>query len=228
MSADEKENGIHSEKEVFVRYDKGDRDGNKWLTETPYLINWNYEGVQFLRKWDKARFQGNDFYFKSGFSWNCINGTRNTNNFKFKLIYPSVNDVQGMKLTLNPVASHILSDKFIVCLNNSYLINRLSEAFINFTVAFQINDTRQIPIIIPTQKELQEFEKKYDECFAIQEEYFAGGIEKVEARTKLLPIEAEIDEMVNKLYGIDAKKEIEVDELEEEVLKPDDFEDDED
>ena len=226
MSADEKENGIHSEREVFVRYDKGDRDGNKWLSETPYLINWNYEAVQFLRKWDKARFQGNDFYFKSGFSWNCINGTRNTNNFKFKFIYPSVNDVQGMKLTLNPVASHILSEKFIVCINNSYLINRLSEAFINFTVAFQINDTRQIPILIPTQKELETFEFKYDECFAIQEEYFAGEIEKIEARTKLRPIEAEIDEMVNKLYGIEANEEIEVDELEEEVLIPDDSDED--
>ena len=168
------------------------------------------------------------FYFKSGFSWNCINGTRNTNNFKFKFIYPSVNDVQGMKLTLNPAALHLLSDKFIVCLNNSYLINRLSEAFINFTVAFQINDTRQIPVIIPTQKELEAFEKKYDECFAIQEEYFAGELDKTEARTKIRPIEAEIDEMVNKLYGIEAKEEIVLDELEEELLVDDASEEEED
>jgi hypothetical protein len=46
--------------------------------------------------------------------------------------------------------------------------------------------------------------------------------------SQLRPIEAEIDEMVNKLYGIGPKKEIEVDELEEEVLKLDDFEEDED
>src|SRR5690606_14886072 len=214
MTDDEKENGINSEREVFVRYDKGDRDGNKWLSDTPYLINWNRDSVSFLKEWDKARYQGVEFYFKSGFSWNCINGTRNTNNFKFKFIYPSVNDVQGMKLTLNPAASHLLSDKFIVCINNSYLINRLSEAFINFTVAFQINDTRQIPIIIPTKEQLKAFERKYDQCFAIQEEYFAGEIDKAEARTKLRPIEAEIDEMVNKLYGIEAQEEIEVDELE--------------
>lgn len=228
MTAVEKENGIISESEVFVRYDKGDRDGNKWLSETPYLINWNNETVEFLRKWDKARFQGDDFYFKSGFSWNCINGTRNTNNFKFKFIYPSVNDVQGMKLTLNPAASHLLSDKFIVCLNNSYLINRLSEAFINFTVAFQINDTRQIPIIIPSQNELGVFEKKYDECFAIQEKYFTGKLDKAEARTKLRPIEDEIDEMVNKLYGIEAKEEIVLDELEEEIIVDDENEEEED
>lgn len=39
------------------------------------------------------------FYFKAGLSWNIINGTRNTNNLKFKYILPSVNDVGGMKLT---------------------------------------------------------------------------------------------------------------------------------
>jgi len=133
-----------------------------------------------------------------------------------------------MKLSLNPAATYLLSEKYVVCMNNSYLVNRLSEAFINFTVAFQINDTRQIPIIIPTQKELEAFEKKYDECFAIQEEYFAGELDKSEARTKLRPIEAEIDEMVNKLYGIEAKEEIVLDELEEEVLITEETDEDED
>ena len=156
------------------------------------------------------------FYFKSGFSWNCINGTRNTNAFKFKFIHPSVNDVQGMKLSLNPVASHLLSDKYIVCLNNSFLINRLSEAFINFTVAFQINDTRQIPIIIPTTEELISYETKFDECFEIQQQYFNGDLEKADARKLLKPLELEIDEMVNKLYGITAEAE-EIEETEEEL-----------
>ena len=164
------------------------------------------------------------FYFKSGFSWSCINGTRNTNNFKFKFIYPSVNDVQGMKLSLNPSANHLLSEKYIVCMNNSFLVNRLSEAFINFTVAFQINDTRQIPIIIPTKDQLKAFEKKYDECFVIQKEYFAGEIDKAEARNQLRPIEAEIDEMVNKLYGIEAKEEVQVEEVEDDREERDETE----
>jgi hypothetical protein len=46
MSDAEKEDGIRSEKEVFVRYDKGDRDGNKWLSDTPFVINWNKESVK--------------------------------------------------------------------------------------------------------------------------------------------------------------------------------------
>lgn len=223
MSEGEKENGIRSEKEVFVRYDKGDRDGNKWLSDTPYVINWSQTAVSWLKDNSSKSGAGMpvvrnpQFYFKSGFSWNCINGTRNTNNFKFKFIYPSVNDVQGMKLTLNPAAKHLLSDKYIVCMNNSFLINRLSEAFINFTVAFQINDTRQIPIIIPTKEQIKDFENKYDLCFAIQKEYFEGEIDKQEARQQLRPIESEIDEMVNRLYGIEAKEEITLDELEEDI-----------
>ena len=60
------------------------------------------------------------------------------------------------------------------------------------------------------------FEKKYDECFAVQEEYFAGEIDKTDARTKLRPIEAEVDKMVNRLYGIEAKEEMEVDDTDKE------------
>lgn len=222
MTEDEKENGINSTAEVFVRYDKGDRDGNKWLSDTPFVINWNKDSVKWLKENSGKSGAGMpvvrnpQFYFKSGFSWNCINGTRNTNAFKFKFIHPSVNDVQGMKLSLNPVASHLLSDKYIVCLNNSFLINRLSEAFINFTVAFQINDTRQIPIIIPTTEELISYETKFDECFEIQQQYFNGDLEKADARKLLKPLELEIDEMVNKLYGITAEAE-EIEETEEEL-----------
>lgn len=219
MSDDEKENGINSDREVFVRYDKGDRDGNKWLSETPFVVNWNKDAIHHYSTSPIARnFSNNKHYFKSGLSWNIINGTRNSNNLKFKYILPSVNDVGGMKLTTSDEAKKLLSDKFLCCVLNSFLNNRLTESFINFTVNFQMNDARQIPIIIPTQKELEVFEKKYDECFAIQEEYFSGDIDKTEARTKLRPIEAEIDEMVNKLYGIEAKEEIVLDELEEEVL----------
>lgn len=83
-----------------------------------------------------------------------------------------------------------------------------------------MNDARQIPIfIIPTKEQLKAFEKKYDECFAIQEEYFLGEIDKGRSQKPIFAvIEAEIDEMVNRLYGIEAKEEIVLDELEEEVL----------
>lgn len=43
---------------------------------------------------------------------------------------------------------------------------------------------------------------------------------------QLRPIEAEIDEMANKLYGVEAKEEIVLDELEEEVLITEETEED--
>jgi hypothetical protein len=99
--------------------------------------------------------------------------------------------------------------------------------FFNNTVNIQMNDIRKLPIKIPSEKELKAFNKKFDECLAIKKEYFAGEIDRAEMNAQLRPIEAEIDEMVNKLYGIEAQEEIEVDELEEEVLVDNESEEDE-
>jgi hypothetical protein len=124
MKSDEKENGINTTKEIYVRYDKGDRDGNKWLSETPFVVNWNKESINHYSTSPIARnFNNNKHYFKSGLSWNIINGTRNTNNLKFKYILPSVNDVGGMKLTSSEDAKSLLSDKFLCCVLNSFLNN---------------------------------------------------------------------------------------------------------
>lgn len=227
----EKEFGIKSINESFVRYDKGDRDGNKWLSDTPFVINWNQSAVSWLK--DNSGKSGAgmpvvrnpQFYFKSGLSWNIINGTRNTNNLKFKYILPSVNDVGGMKLTSSNEAKNLLNDKFLCCVLNSTLNNRLTESFINFTVNFQINDARQIPIIIPSKDQLIEFEQKYDACFAIQEKYFEGKIEKADARKLLLTIESEIDQMVNRLYGIETSVDLIFDEIEDDFINIEEYDD---
>jgi hypothetical protein len=46
-------------------------------------------------------------------------------------------------------------------------------------------------------------------------------IKQRKMNTQLRPIEAEIDAMVNRLYGIEAKEEIELEELDEDVLLTD-------
>ena len=43
-------------------------------------------------------------------------------------------------------------------------ISKYTEGFVNSTVIFQINDCRQIPIIIPTNEELKEFENLFEEA----------------------------------------------------------------
>jgi len=52
-------------------------------------------------------------------------------------------------------------------------------------------------------------------------------MDKTKARNPLRPIEAEIDEMVNKLYGIVAKEEVESEDLDEEVFVTSETEEDE-
>ena len=39
LTNDEKKNGIDKNKPHFVLYDKGDRDGNRWYLESPFLLN---------------------------------------------------------------------------------------------------------------------------------------------------------------------------------------------
>lgn len=210
-------------KRTYVPYDKGDKEGNRWYSETPYLIDWSEDAVSVLSTDSAARWQGYQFFFRNGFCWSDVLNP-NSSYIKCRLKGQSVNDVKSMSL----YDETGLGDKYLVLTINSFLKFKVLREFINSTVAIQINDIRKLPIKIPSEKELKVFNKKFDECLAIKKEYFAGEIDRAEMNAQLRPIEAEIDEMVNKLYGIEAKEEIELDELEEEVLVEDESENDED
>src|SRR5574344_27943 len=95
------------------------------------------------------------FYFREGFRWSAINGTRSSNNLKFCFKGKSVPDVQGMSLFC---VSKKVTSAYITAICNSEIISRYTESFVNSTVIFQINDCKQIPIVIPTTKELEHFE----------------------------------------------------------------------
>jgi hypothetical protein len=215
-------------KRTFVPYDKGDREGNRWYLETPYLIDWSEETVNWLKSHSGHSGAGMpvvrnpQFYFRNGFCWtNVLNP--NSTYFKCRLKDTTVNDVGSMSL----YDESGLGDKYFVLTLNSYLHFKVLREFFNNTVNIQMNDIRKLPIKIPSEKELKAFNKKFDECLDIKKEYFAGEIDRAEMNAKLRPIEVEIDEMVNRLYGIEAKEEIVLDELEEEVILPDEMEEDE-
>lgn len=218
----QKQEGIKGKK-VFVPYDKGDKEGNRWYLETPYLIDWSEDAVSFLSTDERARWQGYNFFFRNGFCWtNVLNP--NSTYFKCRLKDTTVNDVGSMSL----YDESGLGDKYFVLSLNSYLHFKVLREFFNNTVNIQMNDIRKLPIKIPSDKELKAFNKKFDECLAIKKEYFANKIDRKEMNLQLRPIEAEIDKMVNKLYGIEAKEEIVLEELEEEVSITEETEEDED
>lgn len=198
ITDNQKTSGINSEI-CWVPYDKGDKEGNRWYLETPYLIDWSAEAVDILSTDSRARWQGYNFFFRNGFCWtNVLNP--NSTYFKCRLKAQTVNDVGSMSL----YEETGLGDKYLVVTLNSFLQFKMMREFFNGTVNVQMNDIRKLPIKIPSDTELIAFNQKFDECLAIQQQYFNGDIEKAQARAELKPIEDEIDEMVNQLYGITA------------------------
>lgn len=139
------------------------------------------------------------YYFKEGFCWSLINGTRSENDLKFRKSSIGVNDVGGM--TLSSVLDKVPSS-FIVCIGNSSIISRYTEAFVNFTVNFQVNDARLIPIIVPSKEKLKEFEKLFNEAINIKVAQSLNEISNEEAEKKLSEIQQEVNEKVAILYQL--------------------------
>lgn len=194
----EKKNGIKGTR-TFVPYDKGDKDGNRWYLKTPYYIDWSFKNVELLKKDPKARYQGHQFYFREGFCWtNVLNP--NSRLIKAKLKGRSVNDVGSMALYS---VSSCVSDKYCVCLINSSPIFDYYRTFINSSVNIQINDLRQIPMVIPTKEQLANFEQLFDKAYNAQMSHFDGSITKAQANKTLEEIQKELDVKVIDLYGLD-------------------------
>ncbi len=91
-----------------------------------------------------------------------------------------------------------ISDKLIICLINSSLIGKYTKNFINNTISFQINDARQLPIVVPTQEQLQAFEAIFDRAYNLQVEKFTKGKDNTQA---LESLQNELNAAVLALYS---------------------------
>jgi hypothetical protein len=194
LSDDEKLNGIDGDK-TYVPYDKGDKEGNRWWAPTPYYIDWSRENVRILQTDPKARWQGYQFYFKEGFCWKDIG----MDILKVKLKEKTINDVKSM--SLYPIDKRYT--KYLIAVLNSNFLSHYQFHFINNTVSIQINDIRQLPIIIPTDSELKEFEDIFNRAVSIQKKRFSQLISEEEAEKELDKIQKELDKKVLKLYGLE-------------------------
>lgn len=99
--------------------------------------------VRFLKTDPKARFQGYKFYFREGLCWSDINTTF----LKCRKKQSSINDVKSMSLF---GMTDMVPEDYIIALINSTLFSYYVDTFVNNTQTFQINDARQLPILIPT------------------------------------------------------------------------------
>ena len=103
-------------------------------------------------------------------------------------------------------ATNLVTSKFLVCLFNSYLIYNFKFNFLNNTSGFQINDARQLPIIIPSKEQLKEFEELFNQALKIKQDQFSETIKKSEAKNKLNKIQKTLDKMVYELYKLPESK----------------------
>jgi hypothetical protein len=195
LTDDEKQNGISETMNYYVPYDKGDKDGNRWYLETPFAIAWTQKNVGFLKADPNARYQGYLFYFKEGFCWSEIK----TFYIRCRLKQRTVNSNKSMSFYQ---ITNIVPVHFAVCLLNSYMVACYVNHFINNTQSFGIDDARQIPVIIPSKKQLSEFEKLFHLACEIKQEQFSNQLSLEKSEMQLAEIQDNLDRMVYELYGI--------------------------
>ena len=125
------------------------------------------------------------YYFKEGFCWTNI-----LRLLKAKLKQKSVNDVGSM--SLSSIIDNVPNYYLITLLNSNILFDYYRE-FINVTVNIQINDIRQLPIIIPNQAVLEKIKLLFDEIVELKKQNY---------NDKINDIEMKINNIVNTLYSI--------------------------
>ena len=133
------------------------------------------------------------FYFKEGFCWTDVNSTY----LKARTKKSGVFDVLSMSLFTQV---HI-PDWYFVCMINSRLISFYVDNFINNTSHFQINDARQLPIIVPTKEKLLEFEILFNLAVEIKQKQFSNQLFINDIEDKLANIQEELDKTIEELYG---------------------------
>ena len=142
----------------------------------------------------KARYQGYTFYFREGFCWIDVNSTY----LKARIKTNGVFDVLSMSLfTMTE-----LPDWYYVSLINSEFISLYVDNFVNNTSHFQINDARQLPIIIPSPRELEIFKEISEASIAAKKAHFSSAISIEIAEEELIDKQSELDKAVLKLYSI--------------------------
>ena len=150
--------------------------------------------VRFLKTDPKARYQGYTFYFREGFCWSDINTTF----LKCRQKQKSINDVKSMSL-------YSLTDQvpeyYIISLINSRFISFYVDDFVNNTQTFQINDARQLPIIIPSSEQMAMCKSLFDKAIWTKKE-IARSHPNENLILAMDEIENAMDKFVSELYSI--------------------------
>ena len=102
-----------------------------------------------------------------------------------------MNDVGSMSLISNTK----LPNAFFVSLLNSNLLFDYYREFINCTVNIQINDLRQIPVVIPTTEQLKQINELFNNIYAEKQVSNDNSL--------ILNLEDKMDILIKNLYSIE-------------------------
>ena len=138
------------------------------------------------------------FNFKEGFCWNNILNP-NARLLKAKMKSASVNDVGSMSLTT--LIEEIPNYYFVSILNSEVIFNYYRE-FINCTVNIQINDIRQVPVVIPSDKDLEKLQPLFKKAVELKKTVAINFATEENISNEIQKIESEINKIVEQLYGI--------------------------
>ena len=135
------------------------------------------------------------FYFKEGFCWSDIKTTF----IKCRIKSKTVNDVKSM--SLYPLTNKI-PISYIISIINSTFISYYIEDFLNNTQTFQMNDAREIPIIVPNEKQTKNFETIFNNAIKIKRMEFSKLISFEDSEKELNILQEQLDNLVFNIYSI--------------------------
>lgn len=169
-----------------IHWAKNTNKIKEWQMGARYLLT-----VRFLKTNSGKKGEGMpvvrnpQFYFREGLCWSDINTTF----LKCRIKQKSIHDVKSMSIF--GVCDKV-PEKYILCVINSTLISYYVDTFVNNTQTFQINDARQLPIIVPTSEQLSF-------CSALAKAAIAQKIKGNESSN----IQKQLDDFIeNQIFGL--------------------------
>ena len=115
---------------------------------------------------------------------------------KCRLKQKSINDVKSMSLY---GLSQKVPEYYIISIINSKFMSEYVNDFVNNTQTFQINDARQLPIVVPSPEKLQELLPLFHEVIQIKKSDYSSQEDKARA---LKLIEDKIEDIILEIYQI--------------------------
>ena len=95
-----------------------------------------------------------------------------------------------------------LPDWYFVSLINTEFISLYVDNFINNTSHFQINDARQLPVIIPDNETYNQIKRIASDSISTKKELLSSTHNTVQAEEMMSGLQKELDQIIINLYKI--------------------------